>query len=338
LTSDVVAEERSAPNPPSSAEALPVATCVELTKTYKLAMGHELTALSKLNLEVSPNEIFGIVGPNGSGKTTTLKLLLGLIFPTSGFCTIMGHHPRSPLSKQSVGFMPEGPFFYQHLNGAEIIQFFGQLCGLGGRELRDRTEELLQLVGMSARRRVVISQCSKGMVQRIGLAAAMVNDPDLVMMDEPTSGLDPIGTREIKDLIVELRSRGKTVLVCSHLLEQVQEMCDRVAILHRGELLRVGRVDEILSPVDESEVIVGGASEELVAKLGQMGVGADTARRDACFRVPSSVPIFDVLSVIQASGAELLSVSKFQETLETVFLRAVTTGQADPDDMRGEHD
>lgn len=315
----------------------PVVTCVGLTKTYRLALGHELTALSGLDLEVMPREIFGIVGPNGSGKTTTLKLLLGLIFPTAGYCTVLGHHPRSPQGKESIGFMPEGPFFYQHLNGQEVIEFFGQLCGMPKALLRQRTENLLSLVGMSARRRVVMSQCSKGMVQRIGLAAAMVNDPSLIMMDEPTSGLDPIGTREIKDLILELRDQGKTVLLCSHLLEQVQEICDRVAILHRGELLRVGRVDDILAPADDTEVVVGGASAEFLAQCKEKGIRIDTAKRDPTLVVPPSVPLFDLVQAIEKDGARLVAVNRFRETLETVFLRSVAAvGQTDS--VRGEHD
>jgi len=242
------------------------------------------------------------------------------------------------MAKESLGFVPEGPFFYQHLNGEEIIQFFGQLCGIPKRQLRERTEELLELVGMSKRRRVVMSQCSKGMVQRIGLAAAMVNDPDLIMMDEPTSGLDPIGTREIKDLTLELRDRGKTVLLCSHLLEQVQELCDRVAILHRGELLHVGRVKDILAPVDDTEVVVSGPSDELLSKLRELGIRVDDSKRDPMLIVPPNVPVFDVIDAIRQDSAELVSINRFQETLETVFLRAVSAETDSSDPVRREHD
>ncbi len=304
--------------------ATPVVQCIGLTKRYLLALGSEVHALTGLDLSVNQGETFAIVGPNGSGKTTTLKLLLGLIFPSEGEAYLLGESPRSRRAKRRIGFVPEGPFFYQHMTGEEVVRFYGRLCGLRGADLRDRTNELLQLVGMSKRRDVVMSHCSKGMVQRVGLASALVNDPDLVLMDEPTSGLDPIGAHEIKNLIVRLRERGKTVLLCSHLLEQVEEVCDRIAILHRGRKLADGRIEDILQVSDQGELVAADLSEESIAKL--TALSDDVARRggEATFLLKSGADVFGAVDIVRQGGGRLLRVEHVRESLEEAFIRAVT--------------
>jgi len=306
------------------AGATPVVQCVGLTKRYLLALGSEVHALTDLNLTVNRGETFAIVGPNGSGKTTTLKLLLGLIFPSEGEAYLLGESPRSRRAKRRIGFVPEGPFFYQHMTGEEVVRFYGRLCGLRGADLRERTNELLQLVGMSKRRDVVMSHCSKGMVQRVGLAAALVNAPALVLMDEPTSGLDPIGAHEIKNLIVRLRDRGKTVLLCSHLLEQVEEVCDRIAILHRGRKLADGRIGEILKVSDQGELVAAGLSEDAVAKL--TALSDDVAKRgeEATFLLKSGTAVFGAVDIVRQCGGRLLRLEHVRESLEEAFIRAVT--------------
>lgn len=319
--------------PPRTGGATPVIECIELSKTYRLALGYEARALDKLNLEVRSGEIFAIVGPNGSGKTTTLKLLLGLIFPTSGEAYILGEPPRSRRAKRRIGFMPEGPFFYQHMTGEEVVRFYGSLCGISGKDLKARTDELLTLVGMSKRRDVVMAQCSKGMVQRVGLAAALVNDPDVVLMDEPTSGLDPIGAHEIKDLIVRLRDTGKTVLMCSHLLEQVEEVCDRLAILHRGRKLADGAIGDILRTSDQRELVAADLDGDAFTQLESL---SESTRRHGneirCLLRPDA-DIFAAIEVVRRGEGRLLGVSRVRESLEDAFIRSVmesSTGAKGP--------
>lgn len=301
-----------------------VIECRGLTKRYRVALGYEIEALASLDLQVRRGEIFAIVGPNGSGKTTTLKLLLGLIFPTEGEASILGEPPRSRRAKRRIGFVPEGPFFYQHMNGEEVVRFYGRLCGLRGRDLKNRTDELLKLVGMSKRRDVVMSQCSKGMVQRIGLAAALVNDPDVVLMDEPTSGLDPIGAHEIKELTVRLRDAGKTVLLCSHLLEQVEEVCDRIAILHRGSRLAYGAIDEILQVTDQIELIAMGLSPLAIDTLRGMSTESRAQAGELRCLLKDGVDGFDALDVVRSDGGTLLRFGRVRESLEDAFIRSVT--------------
>ncbi len=317
-------ETRTPEGAATTAPEAPVIECSGLTKCYRLALGYEIQALTKLDLAVGRGEVFAICGPNGSGKTTTIKLLLGLIFPTDGSATILGESPRSRRAKRRIGFVPEGPFFYQHMSGEEVVRFYGRLCGLRGKDLKARTDELLTLVGMSKRRDVVMSQCSKGMVQRVGLAAALVNDPDIVLMDEPTSGLDPIGAHEIKNLIVRLRDAGKTVLLCSHLLEQVEEICDRIAILHRGRKLADGRIDEILKTSDQSEVVAGGLSESGVSRLAAMSAEMAHKGGEHRFVLHDGADLFAAVDAVREGGGRLVRVGRVRESLEEAFIRAVT--------------
>ncbi len=222
-----------------------------LSKTYK-AHGGRIKAVDDLTLAVEQGEIFGLVGPNGSGKTTTLKLLLGLLYPTKGKATIFGKEPAIDSSvRRRVGFLPEGPYFYEHLNAVEVLAFYAQLFRMPPEEARDRIDGLLEQVGMADRKRVRLGECSKGMVQRIGLAQALINDPDLVLLDEPTSGLDPLGARDMRNYIISLREQGKTVFLCSHLLNEVERMCDRVAILDQGRLLEVLRIKDLSGPLED---------------------------------------------------------------------------------------
>lgn len=211
-----------------------------------------MKAVSDLSLSVEQGEIFGLVGPNGSGKTTTLKLLLGLLYPTSGQARVFGEDPMVKTEvRQRVGFLPEGPYFYDHLDAVEVLSFYAKLFRIPKDQTRERIDKLLEQVGMTDRKRVRLGQCSKGMVQRIGLAQALINEPDLVLLDEPTSGLDPLGARDMRNYIISLRAQGRTVFLCSHLLSEVERMCDRVAILHQGRLLQVLRIKELTGPLED---------------------------------------------------------------------------------------
>jgi len=219
-------------------------------------------AVEGLGMEVKPGEVFGLLGPNGSGKSTAMKMILGLLRPTSGEAEVCGYRAGTMAARRQIGFLPENPYFPNFLSGAELIRYYGKLSGMGGASLERRIRELLDLVrlgGEAGHRR--LRTYSKGMLQRAGLAGALVGDPEILMLDEPTAGVDPAGSREIRDLILELKQRGKTVLFSSHLLEQVEDVADRVIILHRGQKLREGRLDELLTRRNEWEIKVEGLPE-----------------------------------------------------------------------------
>ena len=219
----------------------------DLTKVYVSTLPRKrVTTLDRLSLKVAKGETFGLLGPNGAGKTTTQKLFLGLLKPTSGKVRLFGHDPSDPHVRSRVGFLPENPYFYTYLTGREFLAFCGDLFGLP-RELRDqRIEELLDLVSMRQAAGTQLRKYSKGMLQRIGIAQALINDPELVFLDEPTSGLDPLGHRQIGEIIDQLKARGKTLFFNSHIMTDVQRICDRIAILHKGKLVAIGRLDELI--------------------------------------------------------------------------------------------
>jgi len=234
-----------------------------LTKVYKDFWRRKGTsALTNLNLTIERGEIFGLLGPNGSGKTTTVKLLLGLLFPTSGKSWLLGY-PSSDLKvKSKIGFLPEESYLYKFLNAEEILDFYAKLFDIPKKERKRRIDTLIHDVGLDHYRKRPLSQYSKGMLRRIGLAQAIINDPELVILDEPTSGLDPIGSREMKDLVLEFKQQGKTVVLCSHLLADVQDICDRIAIFNKGVVQVMGSVKELLSQKDVVEFMVKNLSED----------------------------------------------------------------------------
>lgn len=239
----------------------PVIQIRNLSKVYRDFWGRKkVQALNSLSLDVKKGEVFGLLGPNGSGKTTTLKLLLGLLFPTSGEVKILGRPSGDVAKNEKIGYLPEESYLYRFLNAEETLDFYGRLFKMSGRERRKRTQELIEQVGLKDARKRQLKEYSKGMTRRIGLAQALINDPDLVMLDEPTSGLDPLGTSEMKEMIRKLRDQGKTVVMCSHLLADVQDICDRIAILYRGELKVIGSVDELLKATSETQI---GVKDEL---------------------------------------------------------------------------
>src|SRR5687768_8162808 len=242
-----------------------------LTKIYRDFWGRDkVRALTGLDLTIKRGEVFGLLGPNGSGKSTTIKLLLGLIFPTKGWAKVLGHPAGSTAVNERVGFLPEESYLYRFLNGEETLHFYGRLFKIPRKELNRRVPELLDTVGLDAKsRKRKLREYSKGMARRIGLAQALINNPDLILLDEPTTGLDPIGTREMKDLILSLKAQGKTVLLCSHLLADVQDVCDRITILFGGRMRELGQVKDLLQVKDITQVQARTLTESQIAELRQ---------------------------------------------------------------------
>jgi ABC-2 type transport system ATP-binding protein len=226
-----------------------------LTKVFKDFWGRpKARAVDNVDFDVRRGEVFGLLGPNGSGKSTTVKLLLGLLYPTKGHIEVFGHSPRHVATKSRIGYLPEESYLYRYLNSDETLDFFGNLFALPAKERRQRTEELLEMVGLTKARRRQVGEFSKGMQRRIGLAQALINDPDLIILDEPTSGMDPIGCREIKDLILALAQRGKTVILSSHLLSDVEDVCNRVVIYYGGKVQAMGTLQELLATPDQIRI------------------------------------------------------------------------------------
>jgi len=280
----------------SRAEAGPAVAVRGLTKLFPVHFHRQsIVAVKDLNLRIEPGEVYGLLGPNGSGKSTTLKIILGLVSPTRGRTEIFGRDSRLVESREAVGFLPENPYFYKYLTGNETLRFFGRLSGLRGVAMKNRINELLDLVGLSKARNRRLGTYSKGMLQRIGLAQALIHDPRLVVLDEPTAGVDPAGSRDIRDLILDLKGRGITVLLSSHLLAQAQEICDRVGILADGVLVREGHLQELIAIENQTELVITDASDELIREME---------------------------SIIKRSNAKLVERRKSTTTLERLFLEA----------------
>jgi ABC-2 type transport system ATP-binding protein len=248
-----------------------------LTKIFSDWWGRsKVCAVDNLNLKILNNEVFGLLGPNGSGKTTTIKLLLGLLHPTKGRSLIFGGDSRDPKINARIGFLPEESYLYRYLNARETLDFYGRLFDIPSEVRRIRIEALLDMVGLKAVANRAVGTYSKGMARRIGLAAALINDPDLLILDEPTTGLDPIGTRQIKDLILAMAKRGKTILLCSHLLADVEDVCDRIAILYGGKIQIEGKVKELLVRSDKRQITTGLVSDATIGKIKQLLDAAKT--------------------------------------------------------------
>lgn len=230
----------------------------------------KVRAVNGLNLRIHAGEVYGLLGPNGSGKSTTVKLILGLLRPTKGYVSVFGSPPDVVRNKSRIGYLPEESYLYGYLNAGEILAFYGGLFGYGGRECRRRAAGLIDMVGLSGAGQRPVREYSKGMARRLGLAQALVGDPDLLILDEPTSGLDPIGTREIKDLIIHLKEKGKTVLVCGHLLADIQEVCDRIAIMYGGRIYSEGPVRELLQRKDSLEIYLPDLAPEIIDRIKNM--------------------------------------------------------------------
>ncbi len=275
-----------------------------LTKVYRDFWGRQkVRALNSLDLEIRKGEVFGLLGPNGSGKSTTIKLLLGLLFPTAGRALVFGKDATEVTKNERIGYLPEESYLYRFLTAEETMDFYGRLFDMPAAVRRERSAALIDKVGLTWAKRRQLKEYSKGMTRRIGLAQALINDPELILLDEPTSGLDPLGTREMKDLILELKAQGKTVVMCSHLLADVQDVCDRIAILYKGELKELGRVDSLLKVTDETQIRVKNLSPAAEA---------------------------DIRAVLAKHNTTVLLMDNPKTTLEELFLNIVRESEQRP--------
>lgn len=278
-----------------------------LTKDFSVGIrGVKLRAVDDLCLDVGKNEIFGLLGPNGSGKSTTIKIILGLLKASSGDCEIFGQPSMRVSARKSVGFLPEAPYFYCYLTGRELVRYYARICMIDRSEIDDSVDDVIELVGMTEAANRRVGTYSKGMLQRIGLAQSLVHDPDLVILDEPTAGVDPLGSAAIAEIVRELKQRGKTILLSSHLLAQIEGLCDRVAILHRGKLIREGRIEELVEEGDTDSLVVQGLSIE-----GRIAVE----------------------NAIKAQGGLLTRVEKPRLSLDAYFLREVHQREAEHEEI-----
>lgn len=260
-------------------EIIPAVQINNLTKIFPVPFRKEkVVAVDDLSLRVEAGEVYGLIGPNGSGKSTTMKVLLGLISATSGNSAVFGLSSSETASRGSVGFLPENPYFYKYLTGAETLSFYGKLCGLSRRKIKERTSELLSLVDLENAKDRRLGGYSKGMLQRIGLAQALIGDPRLVVLDEPTAGVDPAGSRKIRDLIIELKQRGISVILSSHLLEQVQEVCDRVGIIFQGKLVKEGKLEELIEIESQTEIILEHADPKILDQISELVQASEETR------------------------------------------------------------
>lgn len=270
---------------------------VEIQDIHKSFPGHwgrgGVYAVKGVSLSIPQGGVYGLIGPNGSGKSTIMKALVGLLAPDAGTCRVFGKPATAVGNRSEIGFLPENPYFYKFLTGAETVRFYGRLCGLRGAELKSRTQELLELVGLTDAAHRRLGGYSKGMLQRVGLAQALVQRPRLLVLDEPTAGVDPIGSRAIRDIILNLKEQGMTVFLCSHLLEQVQEICDRVGILYRGVMIAEGTMEELTRDNSRTELTLHNPTPELLQQLREL------------------------------AGESLISVAPARNSLESVFLRGI---------------
>lgn len=270
---------------------------VEIQDIHKSFSGHwgrgGVYAVKGVSLSIPQGGVYGLIGPNGSGKSTIMKALVGLLAPDAGSCHVFGKPATAAGNRSEIGFLPENPYFYKFLTGEETVRFYGRLCGLRGAELKKRTQELLELVGLTEAAHRRLGGYSKGMLQRVGLAQALVQKPRLLVLDEPTAGVDPIGSRAIRDIILNLKEQGMTVFLCSHLLEQVQEICDRVGILYRGVMIAEGTMEELTRDNTRTELTLQNPTPELLAQLREL------------------------------AGDSLVSVAPARNSLESVFLRGI---------------
>ncbi len=305
---------------------MPVIDIENLTQDYQTGFWRKraVRALDGLGLQVEAGEVFGFLGANGAGKTTTFKVLMRMIRPTAGSARILGRPLDDLKMRARIGYLPEQPYFYDYLTAREFLVYCGALCDLSRETSAKRATALLDQVGISDAANKHLRKFSKGMLQRVGLAQALINDPEVLFLDEPMSGLDPLGRREVRDLIADLRARGKTIFFSSHILTDVEAMCDRVAILNRGRLAEMGRLSDILkSRRNEIEVVVSGIDTRALERLRAFALEVTPTPEGARVRLSSDHDIARLLVIVHPAGGRLVSVNPVRESLEDLFMREV---------------
>ena len=299
----------------------------ELTKDYAIGFWRRRSyrALDRLSLEIEPGEVFGFLGPNGAGKTTTLKLLMQLIYPTSGRAEILGRPVGDVTMRQRIGYLPENPYFYDYLTAEELLNYFGELFGIDAADRRKRVSTLLDRVGIGAERRLQLRKFSKGMIQRVGIAQALLNEPDVIFLDEPMSGLDPLGRRDVRSLILELRDQGRTVFFSSHILADAEALCRRVAVVAGGRLAAVGRLADILAfQVHGWELVMANVTADMLDRVrGSVRRVTEISAGRYALELSLDQTPDRVLSELAAAGAALVSLNPMRETLEDFFMQRV---------------
>jgi ABC-2 type transport system ATP-binding protein len=312
----------------------PVVQIQGLTKDYEVGFWRKrrLRALDGLTLTVNRGEIFGFLGANGAGKTTTLKLLMRLIFPTAGSARILDHDISDIAMHRRIGYLPENPYFYDYLTAREFLEYCGEIFGCSKAERKRRAELLMARVNLDEKRwDIQLRKFSKGMLQRVGLTQALINDPEVIFLDEPMSGLDPVGRREVRDLIASLRDEGKTVFMCSHILSDIEVLCDRVAILKRGRLAQVGYLDELRQRTDDPErmeLLATGADAATLIKYLE-GTDVTPTARGLRIEIAAEAEIETVLAALRQAGGKLVSVQPIKQSLEELFLDEPSTSKMD---------
>ncbi len=295
-----------------------------LTKIYKSGK-RRTEAVRDLSLEIKRGEVFGFIGPNGAGKSTTIKMLLSILYPTSGKAWVFGVDVRSPDARKRVGYLPENPRFYDYLSGEEFLRFAGMLAGLSGSRLEKKVESLLKYVGIYDARKRKLRKYSKGMIQRIGLAQALMGDPDLIILDEPTSGLDPLGRKLTLDLIRSLRSRGKTVFFSTHILKDVEEVADRVGILFKGRLLKVFSLDEERQRENDYQIEIENAGIDLFIAAEKLAELTKKDEKRVTFLVRED-NLFEFLEAVRGKGGRIITLTRKKRNLEEIFLETIGEG------------
>jgi ABC-2 type transport system ATP-binding protein len=304
---------------------------VGLTKEFRLGLSMRRSmAVGGLDLDVEQGEIFGFLGPNGAGKTTTIKILLGLIYPTSGTAWLLDREIGDVAIKSQIGFLPESPYFYEYLTGEEFLKFYGQLSGLTGLVLSKKIDQMLEMVKLTEARGLPLRKFSKGMLQRIGLAQALINDPKLVILDEPMSGLDPIGRRDVRDIILHHRDEGKTVFFSTHILPDVEMICDRVGILVKGRLRAVGAVHELVgaAAVTSVEIVVDGLSDAGVAEAERLGATVIRRGKQVLIKLEDEAKVNHLLEIVRRHAGRMVSLVPHKRSLEDLFLKEVEASRA----------
>lgn len=279
-------------------------------------------AVDNLDLVVENSEIFGFLGPNGAGKTTTIKMLLGLIFPTSGQAWVLGNPIGDKKTRARVSYMPENPYFYDYMTGEDLLFFYGGLFGLKGASLKKKVDELLALVGLSEHRRKQLNEFSRGMLQRIGIAQALLNDPDLLILDEPTSGLDPIAHKEVRELLIRLKEQGKTIFLCSHQLSDVEMVCDRVGIMNKGKLVTVGKLEDLLR-VGEMEIAVEGLEPSQLEQVEKIASRAYKKDGDYLLYADGEEKAQEIIDFVRSNGGKIISLVPLRRSLEELFVEII---------------